>query len=177
MHSTSSKKEAKMDNVATFKTTREKSSKELVVVEEMTPEEALTMHTSVKKRGRGAIIEFVHAETPYKNYGGYYYQMKKLGVMPMNPRGSGSNGRQKPTSYTSNPLEERVQQLEEQLQNLNVSAGQRASKIAATAFDQLNYKSRKFIGDMIAKDLPSGRLSYKQELWLSGLERQFGVRD
>jgi len=160
-----------MDNVATFKTTREKS-KALVVVEEMDPKEALKMHTSIKKQGKGAITEFIHAETPYKNYGGYYYQMKKLGVMPMNPRGSGET---QVSAHASNPLEHRIQQLEMQLQNLNVSTGQRAAKIAAAAYEQLNYKSRKFLGDMIAKDLPVHRLSYKQDGWLSSLEKQFNV--
>jgi len=160
-----------MDNVATFKTTRDKS-KALVVVEGMDPEEALKMHTRIKKKGKGAIRDFIHAETPYKNYSGYYYQMKKLGVMPMNPRGSSKTKVSYPISKS---LEHRIQQLEAELQSLSVSAGQRAAKIAAAAYEQLNYKSRKFIGDMIAKDLPAHRLSYKQEAWLSSLEHSFGV--
>lgn len=160
-----------MDNVATFKTTRQKS-KALVVVEEMDPKEALKMHTSIKKQGKGAITEFIYAETPYKNYGGYYYQMKKLGVMPINPRGSGEK---KVSHHDTDPLENRIRQLEEQLQGMNTSAGQRAAKIAASAYEQLNYKSRKFLGDMISKDLPAHRLSYKQDGWLSSLEKQFNV--
>ena len=157
-----------MDNVATFKTTRDKS-KALVVVEGMDPEEALKMHTRIKKKGKGAIRDFIHNETPYKNYGGYYYQMKKLGVMPMTPRKSKSG------THASNPLERRIQQLEERFQYLNTSTGQRAAKITAAAYEQLNYNSRKFLGDMIAKDLPAHRLSYKQEAWLSSLEHRFVV--
>lgn len=160
-----------MDNVATFKTTREKS-KALVVVEDMDPKEALKMHTSIKKQGKGAIRDFIHAETPYKNYGGYYYQMKKLGVMPMNPRGSSET---QVDAHETNPIEQRIKELEEQLQSLNTSAGKRAAKIAASAYEELNYKSRKFLGDMIAKDLPAHRLSYKQDGWLSSLEKQFNV--
>jgi len=163
-----------MDNVATFKTTRDKS-KELVVVEDMDPEEALKMHTRIKKKGKGAIRDFIHNETPYKNYGGYYYQMKKLGVMPMTPRKAKSD------THSLDPLERRIQQLEEwfqyeeRFQYLNTSTGQRAAKITAAAYEQLNYNSRKFLGDMIAKDLPAHRLSYKQEAWLSSLEHRFVV--
>lgn len=160
-----------MDNVTTFKTSSEKS-KALVVVEDMDPKEALKMHTSLKKQGKGAISEFIYTETPYKNYGGYYYQMKKLGVMPINRRSSGET---QVSPQTSNPLEDRIRQLEEQLQGMNTSTGHRAAKIAAAAYERLSYKSRKFLGDMIAKDLPAHRLSYKQDDWLSSLEKQFNV--
>lgn len=158
-----------MDNVAKFSSTR---SKALVAVDDMDPADALKMHTAIKSRGRGAITEFVENETPYGTYGNYYYRMKKIGVMPMKPQGSKGKSQQK---QQSNPLEERIKQLEMQLQNLNTSTGHRAAKIAAAAYEQLNYKTRKFLGDMIVKDLPTHTLSYKQEAWLANLESKFEV--
>jgi len=158
-----------MDNVTNFSSTR---SKALVVVDDMDPVDALKMHTYIKSQGRGAITEFVENETPYGTYGNYYYRMKKIGVMPMNPRGSKGKNQQK---QQSSPLEDRIKQLEMQLESLNASTGHRAAKIAAAAYEQLNYKTRKFLGDMIAKDLPTHTLSYKQEAWLSNLEDKFEV--
>lgn len=168
MPSTSSK-EADMDNVATFKTTRD-TSKALVVVENMNPREALELHTSVKEQGKGAIGKFVKNDTPYSSYGNYYYQMKKLGVMPMKPRKKADAPQTKETQ-----LEVRIQQLEKQLQTLNTTVGKRAALVAAAGFDDLNYRTRKFLGDMITKDLPTHKLSVKQEEWLSSLETRFGI--
>lgn len=158
-----------MDNVATFKTSRDKS-KALVVVENMDPKEALKMHTSVKSQGKGAIREFIATETPYPNYGGYYYQMKKLGVMPMKPRGP-----KVPESHKQKSLEDRIKYLESKLESLSESAGKRAAKIVHQAYDDLDKKSLSFLSSMIARDLPSCSLSWKQEKWLSDLEKRFGV--
>jgi hypothetical protein len=159
-----------MENVATFKTSREKSTA-LVAIENLTPREALEMHTSVKNRGAGSVTSFINSETPYtKNQ--YYYYMRKLGVMPFKTRNT-SNKSVAKTGDKLSQLEQKLKMLEAQIEASNISTGKRAAAIVHVAFDELNNSSRKFLGDMIAKDLPAYKMSYKQEKWLSNLEQRF----
>ena len=165
MRTTSSQqKEIEMDNVATFKTNRTQSTA-LVVVDQMSPKEALAMHTSVKGQGRGAVKSFVKNETPYDSYPKYYYELKKKGVVPFKPRG------QRVATRTENPLELRIQQLELQLQSATLTPSRRALDVLESGLKEIAGNSRKFLCDVIRYDRSS--LTNKQEKWLSDLEAKY----
>lgn len=163
-----------MENVTTFKTVRNNSTA-LVVVEEMEPKEALKMHTTIKQRGRGAIQEFVQNETPYKNYGGYYYQMKKLGIMPMTTRGSYDKSQQQqtavvPTQSRIDALEEELRQIKSLLSKVNTTPCDRAISLLSSSYGALGYSSRKFLAYLVTHN--PADLSSKQEKWLTDLEQK-----
>lgn len=164
-----------MTNVATFKTTRNPSTA-LVVVDNMSPKEALGLHTSVKERGRGAVKQFVEAETIYGNYGSYYYQLKRLGVMPLSHRGKKSTALVEQTKKVSPPsvvadLEQRIKQLEMQIAIAKVSPAQRALNILSSSLNDLGDKSRMFLCGIVSRN--SAGLSTKQEKWMNDLEGRF----
>lgn len=151
-----------MENVATFKTTRNQSTA-LVVIDQMSPKDALEMHTAVKNQGRGSVSAFVKNETPYEGYAKYYYELKKKGVVPFKPRG--------PRKQSYSPLELRVQQLEMELAASYLTPSKRAMTVLQSALEEVTGSSRKFLCDIIARDRAS--LSQKQEKWLSDLEVAF----
>lgn len=152
-----------MDNVATLKTSRDTSTA-LVVVDQMSPKEALSMHTKVKDQGRGAVKSFVKNDTAYDSYPKYYYALKKKGVVPFNPRGP------RVATVTENPLELRIQQLEMQLSATQVTPAKRAVELLYSSMDNVTYASRKFLCSIVQRN--SATLSPKQEAWLSSLEQQ-----
>ena len=152
-----------MDNVATFKTNRDTSTS-LVVVDQMSPREALSMHTKVKDQGRGAVKAFVKNDTAYDSYPKYYYALKKKGVVPFNPRGP------RAATVTENPLELRIQQLEMQLSATKITPAKRAVDLLYSSMDNVTYASRKFLCSIVQRN--SATLSPKQEAWLSSLEQQ-----
>jgi hypothetical protein len=161
-----------LTNVATFKSVRNPSTA-LVVVDNMTTKEALGLHTSVKERGRGAVKQFVEGETIYGSYSHYYYQLKKLGVMPLSQRGKKSTALVGQTKKVSPPsvvadLEQRIKQLEMQLQVAKVSPAQRALNILSADLNNLGDKSRIFLCAIVSRN--SAGLSAKQEKWMSDLE-------
>lgn len=152
-----------MDNVATFKTNRDTSTS-LVVIDQMSPREALSMHTKVKDQGRGAVKSFVKNDTAYDSYPKYYYALKKKGVVPFNPRGP------RVATVTENPLELRIQQLEMQLSATKITPAKRAVDLLYSSMDNVTYASRKFLCSIVQRN--SATLSPKQEAWLSSLEQQ-----
>lgn len=157
-----------MNNVATFKTTRNTSTA-LVVVDDMSPMDALKMHTSVKERGRGAVKAFVENETVYDNYRAYHYRLKKIGVMPLSSRKNKPQHAVKETlPAVVADLEQKIKQLELQLQAANVTPAQRALDVLSSGLGEINYRSRVFLANLIAKDYAS--ISHKQEKWLADLE-------
>jgi hypothetical protein len=160
-----------MTNVATFKTTRNQSTA-LIAVDNMPPKEAFRLHVAVKERGRGAVKQFVENETVYDNYRAYHYQLKKLGVMPLSKRGKNSAVSVKQTQSVADPriqqLEAQIKQLELQLQTVTVTPAQRALDVLSAGLGEINYRSRVFLAQLIAKDYAS--ISHKQEKWLSDLE-------
>ena len=153
-----------MDNVATFKTNRG-TSNSLVVVDQMSPREALSMHTKVKEQGRGAVKSFVKNDTAYDSYPKYYYALKKKGVVPFKPRGP------RVATVTENPLELRIQQLELQLQSATLTPSRRALDVLESGLKEIAGNSRKFLCDVIRYDRSS--LTDKQEKWLSDLEAKY----
>ena len=153
-----------MDNVATFKTNRDTSTS-LVVVDQMSPREALSMHTKVKEQGRGAVKSFVKNDTAYDSYPKYYYALKKKGVVPFKPRGP------RVAAVTENPLELRIQQLELQLQSATLTPSRRALDVLGSGLKEIAGNSRKFLCDVIRYDRSS--LTDKQEKWLSDLEAKY----
>lgn len=153
-----------MDNVATFKTNRDTSTS-LVVVDQMSPREALSMHTKVKDQGRGAVNAFVKNDTAYDSYPKYYYALKKKGVVPFNPRGPKAT-----SSPSKTDLELRIQQLEMQLSAPHVTPAKRAVELLYSSMDNVTYASRKFLCSIVQRN--SATLSPKQESWLSSLEQQ-----
>lgn len=153
-----------MDNVATFKTNRDTSTS-LVVVDQMSPREALSMHTKVKEQGRGAVKSFVKNDTAYDSYPKYYYALKKKGVVPFKPRGP------RVAAVTENPLELRIQQLELQLQSATLTPSRRALDVLESGLKEIAGNSRKFLCDVIRYDRSS--LTDKQEKWLSDLEAKY----
>jgi hypothetical protein len=158
----SQQKETKMSNVETFKTTRQSTQTALVVVDQMSPKEALMMHTSVKSQGRGAVKSFIKNETPYDSYWGYYYELKKKGVVPFNPKGP------KNKISLRNPLELRIEQLEMQLAISLTSPAKRAMTLLQENLEHIVGKSRRFLCDVVCYDRAS--LTPKQEKWMSDLE-------
>ena len=158
----SQQKEITMSNVETFKTTRQSTQTALVVVDQMSPKEALMTHTSVKSQGRGAVTAFIKNETPYDSYPKYYYELKKKGVVPFKPRGP------KNTVSLRNPLELRIEQLEMQLAISLTSPAKRAMTLLQENLDQVTGKSRRFLCDVVCYDRAS--LTVKQEKWMSDLE-------
>lgn len=153
-----------MNNVATFKTGRDTSTA-LVVVEQMSPKEALSMHTKVKEQGRGAVKSFVKNDTEYDSYPKYYYALKKKGVVPFNPRGP-----KVVSSPSKSDLELRIQQLEMQLSAPQITPAKRAVDLLHSSMDNVTYASRKFLCSIVQRN--SATLSPKQEAWLSNLEQQ-----
>lgn len=153
-----------MDNVATFKTNRDTSTS-LVVVDQMSPREALSMHTKVKDQGRGAVKAFVKNDTAYDSYPKYYYALKKKGVVPFNPRGP------RVATVTENPLELRIKQLEMQLEASFVTPAKRAVEVLYSGLDGISHSSRKFLCSIVQRN--SATLSPKQEKWLSDLETKY----
>jgi hypothetical protein len=153
-----------MDNVTTFKTILDTPTS-LVVVDQMSPREALSMHTKVKGQGRGAVKAFVKNDTAYDSYPKYYYALKKIGVVPFNPRGP------KVTSSPSKTdLEFRIQQLELQIAVSSITPAKRAVELLCSSMDNISYTSRKFLCSVVQRN--SATVSPKQEAWLSGLEQQ-----
>ena len=160
----SQQKEIEMENVATFKTSRTQST-DLVVVDQMSAKEALAMHTSVKGQGRGAVSSFVKNDTPYDNYPKYYYELKKKGVVPFNPKGP------KNEAPLRDPLELRIEQLEMQLAISLTSPAKRAMALLQENLDYITGKSRRFLCDVVCYDRAS--LTPKQEKWMSDLEAEY----
>lgn len=165
-------------NVFAFKTSRTEKeeepqvnpkSKSLIRVEDLSPLEAFALHTTVKEKGRGSIKVFVEHETPYTSYGGYYYQLKKLGVVPLRKGFSGVvvealEVQKEPT------LEEQVLELKRQLAAAKMSPAKRAVDVLYGQFDSLGTRSRSFLCTIIAHD--RAHLTAKQEKWLSDLENR-----
>jgi len=160
----SQQKETNMDNRATFKTKRNTLT-ELVVVDQMSAKDALALHTTVKSQGRGSVSSFVKNDTSYDSYPKYYYELKKKGVVPFNPRGP-----KVPSSSTKTDLELRIQQLEMQLLAPQVTPAKRAVELLYSSMESLTYISRKFLCSVVQHN--SATLSPKQEAWLSSLEQQ-----
>ena len=161
----SQQKETNMSNVETLQTTRQSTQTALVVVDQMSPREALMTHTAVKNQGRGAITAFVKNETSYDSYPKYYYALKKKGVVPFNPRGP------RVATITENPLELRIKQLEMQLKASSITPAKRAVEVLYSSVDSISYTSRKFLCSIVQRN--SATLSPKQESWLSSLEKDF----
>ena len=153
-----------MDNVATLKTNRDTSTA-LVVLDQMSSKEALSMHVKVKEQGRGAVTSFVENDTAYGSYPKYYYALKKKGVVPFNPRGP----KVAPTKSKTD-LELRIQQLEMQLSAPQITPAKRAVDLLYSSMNNVTYASRKFLCSIVQRN--SATLSPKQEAWLSSLEQQ-----
>ena len=160
----SQQKETNMDNLATFKNEQDTSTG-LVVVDQMSAKDALALHTTVKSQGRGSVSSFVKNDTSYDSYPKYYYELKKKGVVPFNPRGPRNE------VITENPLELRIQQLEMQLLAPQVTPAKRAVEVLYKGVDTLSYPSRKFLCSVVQRN--SATLSPKQESWLGNLEQDF----
>lgn len=137
----------------------------LIRVDTMEPREALRQHVQVKEGGKGAILNFVENETIYPAYGQYYYQLKKIGVVPF--RKSGVDMEAPETRYEPT-LEEQVRELKRQLAVAKMSPAKRAVEVLYGQFDRLGTHSRSFLCTLIAYDL--AKLTAKQEKWLSDLE-------
>lgn len=166
MPTTSSQQEkTKMANVETLNTTHNSTQTALVVVDHMSPKDALMTHTSVKSQGRGAVTDFIKNETPYDSYPKYYYELKKKGVVPFKPRGP------KNKADLRNPLEIRIEQLEKQLALSLTSPAERAMTLLKDNLDQVTGKSRRFLCDVVCYDRVS--LTPKQEKWMSDLELEY----
>ena len=161
----SQQKETKMSNVETLQTTRQSTQTALVVIDQMSPKEALMTHTAVKNQGRGAVTAFVKNETSYDSYPKYYYALKKKGVVPFSPRGPKAT-----SSPSKSDLELRIQQLEMQLSAPQVTPAKRAVCLLHSSMDNVTYASRKFLCSIVQRN--SATLSPKQEAWLAGLEQQ-----
>ena len=161
----SQQKETKMSNVETLQTTRQSTQTALVVIDQMSPREALMTHTAIKNQGRGAITAFVKNETSYDSYPKYYYALKKKGVVPFKPRGP------RVATVTENPLELRIKQLEMQLEASFVTPAKRALEVLYSGLDSISHSSRKFLCSVVQRN--SATLSPKQEKWLSDLEAKY----
>jgi len=135
--------------------------KALVRVEELGKAKALRLHTKLKEDGRGSIKTFVEEGTPYPNYHAYYYQLKRLGVMPLNASGVVK------VSETEH-LHQEIQKLQRQLAVAKVSPAKRALGVLLNQWDNLSPRSRSFICTVIALDRST--LTPKQEQWLEDLE-------
>lgn len=144
-----------------------KESTALIRIDTMEPREALRQHVQVKEGGKGAIVNFVQNETVYPAYGQYYYQLKKLGVVPFRKEGVATEApevRYEPT------LEEQVLELKRQLAAAKMSPAKRAVEVLYGQFDSLGTRSRSFLCTIIAHD--RAHLTAKQEKWLSDLENR-----
>ena len=147
-----------------------KKSTALIRVDIMEPREALRQHVQVKENGRGAIINFVENETIYPAYGQYYYQLKKLGVVPFRKSGVATAS---PEMHKELSLEEQVLELKRQLAAAKVSPAKRAINVLYHHFEQLGVRSRSFLCTIVAQDRST--LSNKQEKWLSDLESRINT--
>ena len=161
----SQQKEINMPNVETLKSAPQSTQTSLVVIDQMSPKDALMTHTAVKSQGRGSVTTFVKNETSYESYPAYYYALKKKGVVPFNPRGPRTE------VITENPLEVRIRQLEMQLSAPSVTPAKRAVEVLYSSVDSLGYPSRKFLCSIVQRN--SATLSPKQESWLANLEQDF----
>lgn len=145
----------------------DKKNTALIRIDTMEPREALRQHVQVKEGGKGAIVNFVQNETVYPAYGQYYYQLKKLGVVPFRKEGVATEApevRYEPT------LEEQVLELKRQLAAAKMSPAKRAVDVLYGQFDSLGTRSRSFLCTIIAHD--RAHLTAKQEKWLSDLENR-----
>ena len=161
----SQQKETKMSNVETLKATPQSTQTALVVIDQMTPKEALMTHTAIKNQGRGAVIAFIKNETPYNSYPKYYYELTKKGVAPFKAQGP------KKKAATQNNLQLRIEQLEMQLAVSLVSPAKRAMSLLQDSRDQIGGKSRRFLCDVVCYDRSS--LTVKQEKWMTDLEETY----
>lgn len=142
-----------------------KENTALIRIDTMEPREALRQHVQVKEGGKGAIVNFVQNETVYPAYGQYYYQLKKLGVVPFRKSGVATEA---PEMHYEPTLEEQVQELKRQLAVAKMSPAKRAVDVLYGQFERLGTRSRSFLCTIIAYD--RAHLTAKQEKWLKDLE-------
>lgn len=153
-----------------------KTGTALITLDQMEPSEAKLLHLEVKNRGRGAITEFIRHETNHSS-GQYYYRMRKMGVMPFKAPEK-KNVVEFKSRRTEVSSQDRVAQLEKeiaQIKNLlavvSITPSQRAIKVLSSAEDDLDPRSRKFLGSIIANNFAS--LSPKQQKWMADLESRY----
>lgn len=146
----------------------------LVTIDTMPSAEARMLHMEVKNRGRGAVGNFIKYETAHTS-NQYYYRLRKKGVMPIAPS-RGNNGSvvefksSRAVSSQVRELESKIVQLEMALQVASITPAMRALAVLNSNMDSIGHRSRLFLASLIGKNL--GKLTEKQETWLSDLERK-----
>lgn len=147
----------------------------LITLDQMDPAEAKLLHLEVKSRGKGELTKFIQYETDHsKNQ--YYYRMRKLGVMPF--KSSTQNVVEFKSRRNVTPEQSRIDQLELELQQLkqmlgqmSVSPAERAIKLLSQVGANIDVRSRKFLGSVVAKDYQT--LTQKQQKWMTDLECRY----
>jgi hypothetical protein len=147
----------------------------LITLDQMDPSEAKLLHLEVKGRGRGELTKFIKYETDHsKNQ--YYYRMRKMGVMPF--KGSSQNVLEFKSRRNVTPEQSRIDQLEFELQQLkqmfgqmSVSPAERAINLLSQVGADIDVRSRKFLGSIVAKDYQT--LTQKQQKWMTDLEGRY----
>lgn len=147
----------------------------LITLDQMDPAEAKLLHLEVKSRGKGELTKFIQYETDHsKNQ--YYYRMRKLGVMPF--KSSTQNVVEFKSRRNVTPEQNRIEQLELELQQLkqmlgqmSVSPAERAIKLLSQVGADIDVRSRKFLGSVVAKDYQT--LTQKQQKWMTDLECRY----
>jgi hypothetical protein len=147
----------------------------LIILDQMDPSEAKLLHLEVKGRGRGELTKFIQYETDHsKNQ--YYYRMRKMGVMPF--KSSSHNVLEFKSRRNVTPEQSRIDQLEFELQQLkqmfgqmSVSPAERAIRLLSQVGADIDVRSRKFLGSIVAKDYQT--LTQKQQKWMTDLEGRY----